>query len=1183
MPARYAGERSLISTRAKSSRRRSSTSLKPRAFCLALLAFALSTRAQDIRGQISSPIQPQLVPQLGHPLRVFSGAFSPDGQFVLTGGDGGSVCLWETATGREVRRFRGHTGWVKSVGFSPNGDLVLTGAFDDKTVRLWETATGHEVRRFGARAPAVFSPDGRFVLAHGKDDNSARLFDSSSGQELLRFEGGSLVAFSPDGRFVLTGGPRGSVRLWETTTGRELKQFKGLLGAVDSVAFSPDGRSILAAASMGTPAVLLWDVLSTRRLQTFDGCCAVAFSVDGQHVLTGNLSGNAALWEVASGRLVRLIEGPGNAPFKAVTGVAFSPDGRFVLTANSLSRYVVLSESATGHTVRAFFGVASGVHSVAVSPDGRFMLTGNDGPAVLREFSTGHEVRHFGEQTSGVESIVFSHDGRLVLGCDGTVVRLWDTDTGREVERLEQGAGSTVSFVALSPDQRFVATGDFGDNTRLWNLATRQMVWQVKEPSGGPILTPAFFDPFSPVAFSPDGHSVLRGSWWFDKVPFLLEATTGRELQHFTGHTDQVFSVTFSRDGRFVLTGSRDATARLWEVASGQEVRRFSGHGDGVDAVAFSPDADGRFILTGSHDATARLWDKASGQEVRRFQGHTDSVDAVAFSPSGEFVLTGSNDGTARLWNAVTGKEVATLVSFWPNGWAVIAPDGRFDASNLEHIDGLHWVMPDDPMRALPIEIFMRDYYKPNVLSKLLGGEKLPDVRPLSSLNRAQPTLEVVKVEPEAERRFVSVTVKVTNTHSEVQKDATGKFLESGAYDLHLFRDGQLVGQWPEVSQVAEPSFVRTGSTLELESWRSLHEIKLVNGEYVHTFRHIRLPQRTEVEKVQFTAYGFNSDRVKSLTAPLVEYSVPKLSSGAQAAGTRRAYLISMGVNANQSHWNLDFAVPSVQDAARLLHEKLASDYEVVDLSLFSTLAPDSPRVLLQQATKANLKAVLDVLAGKAVSSALREQIDPSHKLRPATPDDAVVLFISSHGYADPGDTFYVVPYDTGVMQGITEDLLRRCQAHAEDASPVCTSAKRFLERTISSREFAAWWAGVDAGEMVMILDSCHSAAVTGREFRPGPLGDAGFGQLSYDKGMRILTATQPDKTARATLVQGLGHSLLVEALLEEAKANPQGTIAEWLRDTVQRVPVLTHRLYHELREADVQLPELFDFAIERH
>jgi hypothetical protein len=119
----------------------------------------------------------------------------------------------------------------------------------------------------------------------------------------------------------------------------------------------------------------------------------------------------------------------------------------------------------------------------------------------------------------------------------------------------------------------------------------------------------------------------------------------------------------------------------------------------------------------------------------------------------------------------------------------------------------------------------------------------------------------------------------------------------------------------------------------------------------------------------------------------------------------------------------------------------------------------------------------------------------------------------------------------------------------------------------------------VDAGEIVMILDSCHSAAATGREFRPGPLGDAGLGQLSYDKGIRILTATQADKTARATLVQQIGHSLLVEALIAEAQAHPRETVAEWLHDTEREVPHLTHRLYPELSDSDVQSPQLFDFG----
>ena len=119
-------------------------------------------------------------------------------------------------------------------------------------------------------------------------------------------------------------------------------------------------------------------------------------------------------------------------------------------------------------------------------------------------------------------------------------------------------------------------------------------------------------------------------------------------LRMFAGHSGYVRSVAFSPDGSFVLTGSGDGTARLWETASGQPLATYQGHSGYVRSVAFSP--DGSFVLTGSGDGTARLWETASGQPLATYQGHSSFVNSVAFSPDGSFVLTGSADGTARLW-----------------------------------------------------------------------------------------------------------------------------------------------------------------------------------------------------------------------------------------------------------------------------------------------------------------------------------------------------------------------------------------------------------------------------------------------------------------------------------------------------------------------------------------------------
>ncbi|MFN0173794.1 MAG: caspase family protein, partial [Saprospiraceae bacterium] len=175
------------------------------------------------------------------------------------------------------------------------------------------------------------------------------------------------------------------------------------------------------------------------------------------------------------------------------------------------------------------------------------------------------------------------------------------------------------------------------------------------------------------VAFSPDGKTVLTGS--LDYTAKLWDLN-GREIQSFSGHAEEVESVAFSPDGKTVLTGSWDNTAKLWDL-NGREIQSFSGHAEHVLSVAFSP--DGKTVLTGHLIDTAKLWD-LNGREIQSFSGHAEPVMSVAFSPDGKTVLTGSLDSTAKLWD-LNGREIQSFsghasfvesVAFSPDGKTVL-------------------------------------------------------------------------------------------------------------------------------------------------------------------------------------------------------------------------------------------------------------------------------------------------------------------------------------------------------------------------------------------------------------------------------------------------------------------------------------------------------------------------------
>jgi WD40 repeat protein len=131
----------------------------------------------------------------------------------------------------------------------------------------------------------------------------------------------------------------------------------------------------------------------------------------------------------------------------------------------------------------------------------------------------------------------------------------------------------------------------------------------------------------------------------------VWEAKSGKILHRLQGHADEVTSANFSADGKWIITSSKDATARVWDASTGHQITVLAGHSDWVNRAEFSPDS--RLALTASRDKTTLVWQRYGENEWRvkaRLFGHTLSVVRARFSSGSESVVTASKDGTARVW-----------------------------------------------------------------------------------------------------------------------------------------------------------------------------------------------------------------------------------------------------------------------------------------------------------------------------------------------------------------------------------------------------------------------------------------------------------------------------------------------------------------------------------------------------
>lgn len=575
-----------------------------------------------------------------HTKKVRDIEFSPDGQYLVSGGSDTDLAVWQL-DGKKIYE-RQHNESITSVSISADSRYVVSGGRAGY-MKLWSLADGTLKSTFEHEAQIYsvdFSPDQKTV-AMSDENNAIHIFDVIDEKLVLnkRFiahdNSVQAVQFSLDGKILASASADRLIKLWSTTDYQLLHTLAGHTDRVYALDFDPQGKWLVSASADNS--VRFWDLsadvptLRPIALPHNNWVFDVKFNPTGDRLASATGNGDVMLWSRDSTLLKKSIN-----PKTRMMQVAFSPDNNMLASANSDKR-IRLYKVHSNSRVKILTGHTSGLKDVDFSASGQLLATtGSDETIRLwQRTEAGYHLKTTVNTHVSIRDVDFipHSEELLAIGYDNNLRRI--SPDGEIKEILHQNSQQSKS-ISISPDAKTIATA-FDKDIQLWTMDGLKKT-----------KINAHARTINSVIFSHNGQYIASGS---ADTHVKLWDTAGNLLHDFDAHQDWINNLSFSPDDRYLASASSDNTIKLWDTQTGELLNTLEGHQDWVWDVSFSPNPDIKLLVSGSSDNSVRVWSYPEGELKHTLTQHDSWVRAVGFSPDGQEIASASADKKVIVWS----------------------------------------------------------------------------------------------------------------------------------------------------------------------------------------------------------------------------------------------------------------------------------------------------------------------------------------------------------------------------------------------------------------------------------------------------------------------------------------------------------------------------------------------------